>query len=242
MLIVEPFEQLVMSFGVHLLSRELLSPHRGRVVDQRGRFKDFLFLQPELGCVLGTELRRLVLSAVVGAGSFLEEVIIKERVALPFLVEELLVVKELAAGEEARKALTALELERALKQEHLLFLAVAHRLLPQRLRKESALEQRPVALVLRLRLRRPLERLLELLRRLYAHQVEQIDQQVLLDLEVQRTVYVQRGRQVHLQQPWLQLAVQHDVEPEHFEAVLLMRHVHVDTVLKQRLYRDQRLD
>lgn len=52
-------------------------------------------------------------------------------------------------------------------------------------------------------------------------QVERVNKQAVLDLQVQRRVTAKRGRQVHLEQPRLQVLVNHHVKAQQLETVSL---------------------
>jgi len=75
-----------------------------------------------------------------------------------------------------------------------------------------------------------------------ADEGQQIRNQGRLDLVVDGAVTGEGRRQVHLQQPGVQLLIYEDVEPQQLKAVPLMRHIHLKSIIQHHLSRYYGLD
>ena len=74
------------------------------------------------------------------------------------------------------------------------------------------------------------------------YQVQQVADEGRLDLHVDDGITVERGREVDLQEPGLEVGVDEDVEAVQLEAVPAMRHEHLARAVHRKLHRDDRLD
>lgn len=73
-------------------------------------------------------------------------------------------------------------------------------------------------------------------------EVEEVSDQVGLDSVVKGRITRERRREIDLEQPRVQLIIDHHVEPEQLKAVVPMRHMHLESVKKDRLAGNNGLD